>query len=56
MFEPFQTLGDRDPTAGLGMGLAIARGFAEAMNVRRSRRHETPGGGLTMSLSIPVAR
>ena len=55
MFEPFQTLGDRDATAGLGMGLAIARGFAEAMNVQVSPA-ETEGGGLTMSLSIPVAR
>jgi K+-sensing histidine kinase KdpD len=55
MFEPFQTLGDRDPTAGLGMGLAIARGFAESMDVELTPSR-TEGGGLTMTLSIPVAR
>lgn len=54
MFEPFQTLGDRDPVAGLGMGLAIARGLSEPMNITLTPGH-TPGGGLTMSLSIPVA-
>jgi len=55
MFEPFQTLGDRDSRAGLGMGLAIARGFAEPMGVQLTPS-QTEGGGLTMSLSIPVAR
>jgi K+-sensing histidine kinase KdpD len=58
MFEPFQTLGDapgdRDPSAGLGMGLAIARGLAQPMNVTLTPE-VTPGGGLTMSLSLPVA-
>jgi K+-sensing histidine kinase KdpD len=55
MFEPFQTLGDRDARSGLGMGLAIARGFTEPMHVDLAPSR-TPGGGLTMSLSIPVAR
>jgi len=55
MFEPFQTLGDRHPNVGLGMGLAIARGFTEAMHVELVPSR-TEGGGLTMSLAIPVAR
>jgi two-component system sensor histidine kinase KdpD len=55
MFEPFQTLGDRDSAAGLGMGLAIARGLTEPMNVELTPS-QTQGGGLTMSLSIPVAQ
>jgi K+-sensing histidine kinase KdpD len=54
MFQPFQTLGDRDSTAGLGMGLAIARGFTEAMGIAL-QPSRTPGGGLTMSLTLPVA-
>ena len=53
MFEPFQTLGDRDPELGLGIGLAIARGLSDAMNVTLTPSH-TPGGGLTMTLLIPV--
>ena len=32
MFDPFQRLDDRSTTGGLGLGLAIARGFTEAMD------------------------
>lgn len=54
MFRPFQRLGDRDNRAGVGLGLAIARGFCEAMGatVTPSR---TPGGGLTMTVRLEVA-
>ena len=31
MFVPFQRLGDRDNTTGVGLGLALSRGLAEAM-------------------------
>jgi K+-sensing histidine kinase KdpD len=55
MFEPFQTLGDRDPAPGLGMGLAIARGLTRPMGVDLTPS-ETAGGGLTMTLTLPVAR
>jgi len=55
MFVPFQRLGDRDTRTGIGLGLAIARGFAEAMNATLTPSG-TPGGGLTMTLRLPVAR
>lgn len=54
IFEPFQRLHDRTTTGGLGLGLAIARGFVEAMQATLTPT-ETPGGGLTMTISIPVA-
>lgn len=54
MFEPFQTVGDRGREEGLGMGLAIARGLALSMGVEL-RPSETPGGGLTMTVALPVA-
>jgi K+-sensing histidine kinase KdpD len=55
IFQPFQRLGDR-PTdgAGVGLGLAIARGFTEAMGGTLTPA-ETPGGGLTMTVTLPVA-
>ena len=51
MFEPFQRLGDRT-TDGVGLGLAVARGFMEAMGGSIAAE-DTPGGGLTMVLSVP---
>lgn len=53
MFEPFQRLGDRSPE-GLGLGLAVARGLAEAVGAEVSPE-DTPGGGLTMVISVPRA-
>lgn len=32
IFLPFQRLGDRDNTSGVGLGLALSRGFVEAMS------------------------
>lgn len=51
MFEPFQRLGDRG-TDGVGLGLAVARGFMVAMGGTIDAE-DTPGGGLTMVLSLP---
>jgi two-component system sensor histidine kinase KdpD len=53
MFEPFQRLGDHDTATGIGLGLAVARGFIEAMGGSLSAQ-ETPGGGLTMVAALPV--
>ncbi|MFC9916773.1 ATP-binding protein, partial [Streptomyces sp. NPDC127197] len=47
IFEPFQRHGDAPRGAGVGLGLAVARGFAEAMGGTLDAE-DTPGGGLTM--------
>lgn len=54
VFAPFQRLGDTDNTTGIGLGLALSRGLSEAMGGILSAE-ETPGGGLTMVLSMPAA-
>ena len=54
LFTPFQQLGDRREVTGVGLGLHVARGFAEAMGGTLDAE-DTPGGGLTMVLSLPVA-
>jgi two-component system sensor histidine kinase KdpD len=54
IFEPFQRLHDRTNTAGLGLGLAIARGLTAAMGGFLTPC-ETPGGGLTMVIDLPIA-
>jgi two-component system sensor histidine kinase KdpD len=53
MFVPFQRLGDTDNTTGVGLGLALSRGLTEAMGGTLTPE-ETPGGGLTMTVSVPV--
>jgi two-component system sensor histidine kinase KdpD len=53
MFVPFQRLGDTDNTTGVGLGLALSRGLTEAMD-GTLEPEDTPGGGLTMALSLPA--
>jgi two-component system sensor histidine kinase KdpD len=54
MFVPFQRLGDTDNTTGVGLGLALSHGLTEAMGGTLTAE-DTPGGGLTMTVSVPVA-
>ena len=53
IFQPFQRVGDRG-SGGVGLGLAVARGFVDAMGASL-RLTDTPGGGLTMSISLKAA-
>jgi two-component system sensor histidine kinase KdpD len=54
MFVPFQRLGATEPASGIGLGLAVSRGLTEAMR-GTLEPDETPGGGLTMIMSVPAA-
>jgi two-component system sensor histidine kinase KdpD len=58
VFQPFQRTGDRRRApsgAGVGLGLAVARGFTQAMGGDLVV-DDTPGGGTTMILDLAVAR
>ena len=54
VFAPFQRLDDKSADGGLGLGLAIARGFTEAM-AGTFVPSDTSGGGLTMTVTLPIA-
>ncbi|MEU2828055.1 sensor histidine kinase KdpD [Streptomyces lavendulae] len=54
IFEPFQRYGDAPAGAGVGLGLAVAKGFLEAMDGTLTAE-DTPGGGLTMVVTLPIA-
>ncbi|MBC7761234.1 MAG: histidine kinase, partial [Candidatus Saccharibacteria bacterium] len=53
IFVPFQRLGDTDNLTGLGLGLALSKGFMEGMGGSLDA-DDTPGGGLTMVISLPA--
>lgn len=54
VFRPFQRTGDKSNGAGVGLGLAVARGFVDAVGAQLVVE-DTPGGGTTMIVSMPVA-
>ncbi len=54
VFVAFQRLGDVDNTTGVGLGLALSRGFVEAMGGSIDAE-DTPGGGLTMVIDLPAS-
>ncbi len=54
VLEPFQRVDDRSTATGVGLGLAIAQGFTEAVGGTLSFR-QTPGGGLTVVFALPTA-
>jgi two-component system, OmpR family, sensor histidine kinase KdpD len=58
MFEPFERLdgraGEATGGAGVGLGLAVVKGFIDAMG-GSVQAADTPGGGLTMQVTLPCA-
>ena len=53
IFVPFQRFGDRSHDAGAGLGLAIAKGFIDAMGAGMEL-DDTPGGGLTITIRLMI--
>ena len=53
LFVPFQRLGDSPQDGGVGLGLAVARGFVEAMG-GQVEVEDTPGGGSTIVIDLPA--
>jgi len=54
MFEPFERLDARNPGNGVGLGLAVVKGFLDAMGGSVAAV-DTPGGGLTIGVTLPAA-
>jgi two-component system, OmpR family, sensor histidine kinase KdpD len=54
VFQPFCRLSAPGDSTGVGLGLAVARGLAETMG-GTVEAEDTPGGGLTMVLTLPAA-
>ncbi|MET1001986.1 MAG: DUF4118 domain-containing protein [Acidimicrobiia bacterium] len=54
VFLPFQRLGDAPGDTGVGLGLAVARGFVNAME-GELELDDTPGGGTTATVTLKRA-
>lgn len=52
--QPFQRFGDSSNKGGVGLGMAVARGFLEAMG-NELIIEDTPGGGTTMVIGFKPA-
>jgi two-component system sensor histidine kinase KdpD len=55
MFDAFQRLGDAPEGSGVGLGMAVARGLADAVGAT-VEVEDTPGGGLTVVFSLPLVQ
>jgi two-component system, OmpR family, sensor histidine kinase KdpD len=55
VFAPFQRLGDTAANTGVGLGLAVARGFVQAMR-GTVEIEDTAGGGTTVIINLPIAK
>ena len=55
VIQPFQRLGDHTSGVNVGLGLAVANGFVEAMGGTLELT-DTPGGGLTVDITLPIHR
>jgi two-component system sensor histidine kinase KdpD len=53
MFTPFERLGATGRGDGVGLGLPVAQGLAEAEGAELAAV-DTPGGGLTMLVTLPL--
>ena len=53
VFEPFQRLGDQPKGNGVGLGLALSKGFVNAMGGTLTI-DDTPGGRCTMIIDLPA--
>ena len=54
IFAPVQRQPGQNTPPGTGLGLALSRGLTEAMRGTLTPE-DTPGGGLTMIVSLPAA-
>jgi len=54
MFEPFERLSARNTGTGVGLGLAVVKGFTDTMGGSVAAA-DTSGGGLTIRVTLPVA-
>ncbi len=54
MFEPFERLQARTTGTGVGLGLAVVKGFLDTMGGSVAAV-DTPGGGLTIRVTLPTA-
>lgn len=54
LFYPFYRMDERNPRLGAGLGLAICKGFV-ALQGGEIWIEDTPGGGATLSFTLPTA-
>lgn len=54
IFLPFKRVHTTDSETGLGLGLAVANGFVQALK-GTMLVEDTPGGGTTMTLTLPIS-